>query len=245
MAFTMERWYAATAQRFAVRKYKEEPNEEELESLREEARKLSAHNVRIVIGYSEKAFAPILMGSGKVKGTGLFAAFLSKNAEPFSVGYLGETFILECTARGFGTCWLGIYNKKAVAAAIDMQKDETLTCITPIGIPAESYAARARKPLNKLTGLNQEQLQSLPEWQQHALECARRAPSATNAQPWKFLVEAENIRIMNTSSNYGFGKLDCGIAMLHLELGAAHGGVAGDWSMENGDAVFVPTSYDN
>lgn len=245
MAFTMERWYEATGQRFAVRKYERGPNEEELTALKKQAEALSARGVRIVVAQGEKAFAPVIMGSGRVKGTDWFAAFLCKDAEPYSVGYLGEAFILECTALGLGTCWLGIYNKKAVAAALELQEGETLSCITPLGVAAEKYASRPRKPLNKLTGLNQSQLQGLPEWQQYALGCARRAPSATNAQPWRFVVEEENLRIVNTSSNYGFGKLDCGIAMLHMELGAAHGGVAGDWEMQGTDAVFKPMSYGN
>lgn len=245
MAFTMERWYEAARQRFAVRRYERGPNEEELDALRKQAESLSARGVRIVLAQGEKVFAPVLMGSGRIKGTDWFAAFLCKDAQAFSVGYLGEAFILECTAMGLGTCWLGMYNKKAVAAALELREGETLSCITPVGIAAEQYAARPRKPLNKLTGLNQAQLQALPEWQQHALDCARRAPSATNAQPWRFVVEGENLRIVNINSNFGYGKLDCGIAMLHMELGAAHGGVAGDWDMEGTDAVLKPTSYDN
>ncbi len=245
MAFTMERWHSAVGQRFAVRKYREEPAEEEIEALRAQAKQLSARGVRIELLHEPKAFAPILLGSGRVKGTGWLAAFISRDVDARTVGYLGEAFVLECTALGLGTCWLGIYNKKAVAAALQPEPGETLTCITPIGIAAESYAARPRKPLDKLTGLAQRELQALPEWQQRALECARLAPSATNAQPWRYVVEGENIRVCCTGNNYGFGKIDCGITMLHLELGAAHGGVAGEWKFEADDAIFQPTSYEN
>lgn len=241
MAFTMERWYEATEKRFAVRKYERGPNEEELNELKKQAESISAMGVRIAIGTSEKAFAPaVSIGKGRIKGTNCFAAFLSKDAQPHSVGYLGEAFVLECAAMGVGTCWMGIYNKKEVAKAIGLQQGETLTCITPLGIPGEPYVARPRKTPDKVTGLTQQQLQALPQWQQYALECARKAPSAVNAQPWRFVVEGENIRVMNTGSNYGFGKIDCGIAMLHMELGAAHGGIAGDWEMAEGDALFKP-----
>ncbi len=48
-----------------------------------------------------------------------------------------------------------------------------------------------------------------------------------------------------TGGNFGFGMLDCGITMLHLELGAAHGGVAGDWTLDGDDAIFHPTSFEN
>lgn len=245
MAFTMERWHSAVGQRFSVRKYRQEPNAEELETLFAQAKSLSACGVRIALAQNAKAFSPMLLGAGKVKGTTWFAAFLSRNADENMVGYLGEAFVLECTAMGLNTCWLGMYNKKTVAAAIRMSEDEELTCITPIGIGAESYAARPRKPLDKLTGLSQEELQGLPEWQRMALECARMAPSATNAQPWRYVIEGESIRVCPTGNNFGFGKIDCGITMLHLELGAAHGGVAGEWKKEGTDSIFMPTSYEN
>lgn len=244
MAFTMERWHSAVGQRFSVRKYKGEPGEKELKEIKRQADALSAHNVRIVLGYDQKVFVSVL-GSRKIKGTGCFAAFVSKNAQPRSVGYLGEAFILECTAMGFGTCWLGMYNKKAAAAALQLQEEEQLTCITPIGMGTGVYAARPRKPLSKLTGLDQEELQNLPEWQRFALECARMAPSAVNGQPWKFTIEGQNIRIQPTGNNLGYAKIDCGIAMLHMELGAAHGGVAGEWETQGGDALFKPTSFEN
>ena len=245
MAFTMERWHSAVGQRFSVRKYREEPSKEEIEALRMQADMLSARGVRIVLARDQKAFAPILLGAGKVRGTGWFAAFLNTDADERTVGYLGETFVLECTAMGFGTCWLGLYNKRAAADAVKLRSGEQLTCITPIGISAEPYAARPRRSLDQLTGLPQSRLQELPEWQRYALECARLAPSATNTQPWRYIVEGEDIRVRCTGNNFGFGYIDCGITMLHLELGAAHGGVAGDWTLDWEDAIFHPTSFEN
>lgn len=245
MSFTMERWHSAAGQRFAVRKYREEPTEEEIETLRAQADALSARGVRIVLAHDSRAFSPILLGAGRVKGTGWYAAFVNTGADPRTVGYLGEAFVLECTAMGFGTCWLGIFNKKIACQAAGVKEGETLPCITPIGIAGEPYAARPRKPLDQLTGLSQQRMQELPEWQRYALECARMAPSATNTQPWRYIVQGEEIRVRCTGNNFGFGMLDCGITMLHLELGAAHGGVAGDWTLDGGDAIFHPTSFEN
>lgn len=240
MAFRMERWYSATGQRCSIRKYDGEPDEQTLQALQAQAQALSTRGVRIVLGSDPKAFSSLFLGSGRIKGTTCFAAFLSKDGMSHNAGYLGEAFVLECTAMGLSTCWVGMYNKKAVAAAVGLQEGETLTCIAAIGVSEEPYAARPRKPLEKLVGLTEEEIKALPSWQQYALICARIAPSATNGQPWRFLVEEENIRICCTGNNYGYANLDCGIAMLHMELGAAHGGVAGDWVMEENDAVFKP-----
>lgn len=243
--FNMERWYSVVNQRFSVRKYAGDPSEEDLQALKGCADMLSTMGVRIVIGKGAEVFSPLFLGFGKVKGTTIFAAFVSSAGKNEMVGYMGEAFILECTALGLGTCWLGgSFSGKAVEKLIPFSEGEEVVCIASIGIPAEGYTMRPRKSLAKLTGLGQEALVNLPEWQQRALECARMAPSAVNGQPWQFRVEKESIAVKNTSSNYGYGRLDCGIAMLHVELGAAHAGVSGEWDLTGDDRVFIPTGYD-
>lgn len=157
------------------------------------------------------------------------------------VGYLGEAFILECCAMGLGTCWLGAsYKKKLARDRTMISRHERVSCITPIGLPGEQYAGRPRRSLDKLTGLTQDELIGLPEWQQRALECARIAPSAVNAQPWSFEVKDDRIIVRCISNNLGYGMLDCGIAMLHIELGASHCDVSGEWKLQDRDAVFIP-----
>ncbi|MBM3310011.1 MAG: nitroreductase, partial [Candidatus Aminicenantes bacterium] len=76
----------------------------------------------------------------------------------------------------------------------------------------------------------------LEGWPLKALEAARLAPSATNRQPWRFEVGDGSITVRIDGGREGgrFSKrLDCGIAMLHLELGARAAGVDGRW-------VFLP-----
>lgn len=243
--FHMERWYSVANQRFSVRKYAGDPSEKDLLALKECAQMLSTMGVRIVIGKGEEVFSPLFLGFGKVKGVSTFAAFISKEGKSEMLGYMGEAFILECTALGLGTCWLGgSFKGREVEKLIPLEEGEEVVCITPIGIPAEKYTMRPRKSLAKLTGLSQQELTDLPEWQQRALECARMAPSAINAQPWAFGVKKDRIAVETISQNYGYGKLDCGIAMLHVELGAAHAGVTGDWELSNHERVFIASAYD-
>lgn len=241
MNMNMERWYDAVSKRCSVRKYESGPNEEQLKKLTDTANMLQAHGVRIVVGTGEDLFAPIFLGYGKIKGTNGFAAILSNDAPQYTLGYLGEMFVLECTAMGLGTCWLGVsYHKEQVQALIQPEAGETTACVIAIGKSAVPYVARARKSMQKLTGLTAEEFQALPAWIQAALDCARLAPSAVNGQPWQFIVDGNTIRIRCTNRNYGYGWIDCGIAMLHMELGAKHLGVAGDWKFDDDDAVFVP-----
>jgi hypothetical protein len=53
-----------------------------------------------------------------------------------------------------------------------------------------------------------------------------------NRQPWRFEVGTNTITVAvdNLHDTYNIPKrLDCGIAMLHLELGALAAGVNGTW----------------
>jgi hypothetical protein len=66
------------------------------------------------------------------------------------------------------------------------------------------------------------------------LEAARLAPSAGNRQPWRFSAGSGFVEIgaagARDSERYS-KRLDCGIAMLHLELGARAAGKTGAWSL--------------
>jgi hypothetical protein len=89
--------------------------------------------------------------------------------------------------------------------------------------------SRKRKPLSDLvTGLSENQR---PSWVKDALEAARLAPSANNRQPWRFDIQANSITV-SASGSLDFGisyRLDCGIAMLHLEVAALKNQIHGRW----------------
>ena len=65
-----------------------------------------------------------------------------------------------------------------------------------------------------------------------AVETARLAPSAVNRQPWRFRFDAGALVIARDNAvefPRVSKRLDCGIAMLHAELGARATGVHGAW----------------
>ena len=90
--------------------------------------------------------------------------------------------------------------------------------------------SRSRLPLYKLVrGLPREKW---PEWVSVCLEAARLAPSATNRQPWGFDVQENSVTVFVRTGGPEFSvskRLDCGIAMLHLEVAAANCGCKGEW----------------
>ena len=70
------------------------------------------------------------------------------------------------------------------------------------------------------------------DWVNICLEAARLAPSAVNRQPWSFDVQDDSITVFVRTRGLEFNvskRLDCGIAMLHLEIAAVDSGCKGEW----------------
>jgi len=176
----------------------------------------------------------------KVTKAPYYIAFIGDMTETnvqASAGYIGEGVILEATALGLNTCWVGgFYKREAVLKQIDLKDNEKLLAITPIGYSEEekdrvgnSTKKHRRKDLNKLI---LSKVENIGNWIDSALEVTRLAPSAANRQPWRFQVGEDSITVSSNSKREGFGvsrQLDCGIAMLHLELGARVSGFKGSW----------------
>lgn len=239
MDSTMEKWYRAASERFSVRQYGGGPSDEQFASLLNTARTLSARGVRLEPKRGQEAFRGLL--GGRIRGTDAYAALISNGARPEEAGYIGEAFVLECAALGLGSCWLGAsYSKGGVNSAVRLNEGEKLICVISFGVAAEEYAARPRRSVAELTELSRDEYDALPEWKRTALLCARIAPSALNTQPWSFDPTGEGITVENISGNFGWGRIDCGIAMLHIELGASHCGVYGNWDEGQVFNTYMP-----
>jgi len=182
---------------------------------------------------------------GIIKGATAFIAFIGYMDDPHvqeKVGYTGEGIILEATARGLATCWVaGTFRRKFASATVELARNESIIAVSPIGYAPQSFTlaekllpavvrAHQRKPLSDLaSGLEETEW---PQWMRAALEAARLAPSAYNRQPWRFHLEPNIITVsaVELKRDFGFSvRLDCGIAMLHVEVAALHRGVRGEW----------------
>jgi len=195
----------------------------------------------------DDVFANAVGFYGNIKGAPAFLAFIGDGKDPNvqeKMGYTGQAAILEATSLGLGTCWVALtYNAKAVKSLIKLEKEEKLICVSPVGHTTEKWSFEEkvlsgfgtnhqRKPLaSMVSGLPEAQW---PDWAGAAVEAARLAPSAVNRQPWGFLVEERGITIYIKERGPEFNvarRLDCGIAMLHIELGAVSRGMQGTWEL--------------
>lgn len=226
-------WHEAIEKRHSVRKYTAPPTDAQLSILGDLARQLTFQNVRIML----------LKGSGMrsfIKNTDVYAVVIAqKGALPEQLGYAGEALVLQCTTMGLGSCWLGMFYKSVVNIAAKLKPGEVVHNIIAIGqCELQSAKKRKRKSLESLTGLSTEALAALPEWQREALACAQAAPSSMNSQPWRFQVSENTLTVAKAGFSLGGSMLDCGIAMLHIALGAANKNVSGSWKETEGGWAF-------
>ena len=243
-----EAWYEAISRRHSRRKYAEEPVEEEkldaLALLIEELNGSHAEYAGAALVREHSGFR------GVISGAPSYIAFILRSdfMEAYEhLGYLGEAVVLEATRLGLGSCWVsGTFDSKAVAAEISLDEGWKVFAVTPIGYPKEKKAW-SEKLMGGLAGSHRrksiEQLVleeghatpvrrssgslTWPAWARTAVEAARLAPSALNRQPWLFRFEEGELLIElagNPGSVWGglSKRLDCGIALCHLYLGAVH-----------------------
>ena len=182
---------------------------------------------------------------GKVKGAPALIAFIGDMEDPHiqeKVGYMGEGIILEATDLGLATCWVGgFFRPKVAASIIGIERSERVLAVTPVGRAVRNVVmeekimtgfgrTHRRKPLS--TMVSGRDLSEMPGWMKAALEAARIAPSAVNRQPWRFHIEDESITISVAAYSFDFvvsPRLDCGIAMMHMEVAALDNGMRGEW----------------
>jgi hypothetical protein len=243
-------WYQAIPIRRSQRSY--DPDRlvepEKLAQLKQVCARFWPHpavHAVLVENSADRVFKGVAGSYGKIKNASVFIAFIGDMDCPNvqeHVGYLGEGIILEATAIGLATCWVGGFFRPEVAASIVATRgNERVLAVTPVGYPLPTVTleeramcrfglSHRRKPLSKMvSGLNEEQW---PAWMKSSLEAARLAPSAVNRQPWSFYLEPDSVTVSVTWLPIDLvvsRRLDAGIAMLHIEIAAFVRGVQGTW----------------
>jgi hypothetical protein len=247
MEMLVEAWYKAIFSRRSRRKFKPialpEDKLNRLSDACQNFRPFSEARAVLVDQPSDRVFLGFIGSYGKIEKAPGYIAFIGDMDSPRvqeAVGYTGEGIILEATALGIGTCWVGgFFRLEAVENQITVAKNERILAVTPVGIPLDSFSFQEKL----MTGFGfmhkRKQLSELVngtpkhQWMKSALEAARLAPSAVNRQPWRFILGESSISVALDKSRGTYKiarRLDCGIAMLHLELGARHAGINGNWT---------------
>ena len=136
-------------------------------------------------------------------------------------GYYGEILVLEATALGLGTCWVGgTFDKRLLF----VPEGEELVCVVPVG----NVRAEASLKERLLRGAVRRKSKTVEELLQtdepvsgelrRAMELVQRAPTARNAQKVIFKQAGGEITA-HVPEDYHLDLVDLGICKLHLECG--------------------------
>ena len=175
-------------------------------------------------------------------------------------GYLLEKIILYATDLGLGSCWLGgTFTKTIFAKKISVNEGELVPSVAAVG-----YIAKRPRRIDALIrrGANADKRRawqqlffegdfSSPLSRQQAgdyatpLEMVRLAPSASNKQPWRVVMDDsrwhfylqrtagyQERSLLKFNNVVDLQRIDMGIAMCHFDLSARELELQGKWLIE-------------
>lgn len=206
-----------------------------------------------LIDQEDNAEAPAKVGTyGFIKGASQFIGIAVKKEDHdvfLNVGYTFEKIVLFLTSMNLGTCWLGgTFKRSDFEKAMNLQADEAIPIVSPVGMAAQSQNFRERMMRKLAKSDNRKPFDEIffngsfetPLLKQDAgdylvpLEMLRLAPSASNSQPWRVL-KSDNQFHFYMQNKYPMMDLslnDVGIAMCHFYLTAIEKGLKGSWMMD-------------
>lgn len=178
-------------------------------------------------------------------------------------GYSFEKIVLYAQSIGVSTVWIaGTMNRDAFERAMELDDDEVMPCVSPIGYKAEKKSVREtmmRKGIKADSRVSFGELffdgsfdnPLTPELAgvfRSPLEMVRLAPSAVNKQPWRVIVKDDQAHFYKKSSKgYADGamdvqKIDIGIAMYHFESVALESGLSVKFTISD-PGIPVPADW--
>ena len=143
----------------------------------------------------------------------------------YNAGFLGQQLDLYLSAKGLGSCWLGLARPQE--QIVKCREGLDFTIMLGFGEAAEplhrdNVSQFKRKPMSQICFV---------EGAEGLLEPVRLAPSAVNRQPWCFYgtlselhVGREKLSPVRYPIFNRLNQIDVGIALCHLVLSAEHMG---------------------
>ena len=179
---------------------------------------------------------------GMIKNAPAYLVVICKNdrANMLDCGYVFEKMVLFLQELGIGTCWLaGTFNRKELISEEDLDNEYFIPIISPVGYGKEEISVKdkiARKIANSDKRKEFDSLFFFKDFNtkiednnlKQVLEMVRLAPSASNKQPWRVVVdenECTHFYVKRNPSYLGVNGLsfdvqwlDIGIALSHFEI---------------------------
>ena len=162
----------------------------------------------------------------------------------YNAGFLGQQLDLYLSAKGLGSCWLGLARPQ----------EQIVTCCDGLDFTIMLGFGEAAEPLHRD---NVSQFKRKPmsqicfvEGAEGLLEPVRLAPSAVNRQPWCFYGTPSELHVGReklSSVRYPvfnrLNQIDLGIALCHLVLSAEHMGKVVKFEFFDSEKAEPPPGY--
>ena len=182
-----------------------------------------------------------------------------------ALGYSFELLMLYALSMGLGTVWLGgTLDRRAFERAMDLESDEMMPCVSPVGRPAAKMSLRETVMRRGTTATTRQSFSSLffdgdlrhPLTEEAAgelsepLKAVQRAPSAVNRQPWRVVRCGRTVHFyvkhdfgLNAKATGDLQKIDLGIALCHFALAAEAVGLAPRFSISD-PGIKLPAGHE-
>ena len=179
------------------------------------------------------------------------------------LGYRIEQIAVHLWEMGIGCCYIGCLSREEkVRKLFELPAFSRIGAFLVYGYPGSSSGLQKitntiktlkrnanRKPINELFFRDDfDHPGNPPDSLVKILEAARMAPSAVNAQPWRFILHGERLYLFVTrnnrkyflpeNENYCF--FDAGICMSNISLAMASLGIQGKWDLLDQNDSSIP-----
>lgn len=217
---------------------------------------------------TESSEQPKKLGTyGVIKGAGSFLGVVVPQAllGLEAAGYAMEELVIYATHLGLGTCWLAAtLNREAFTQEMHVRDDEWMPAISPIGYPAEKRSLQERMMRGTMKSSQRKpwkELFFLPDFHTplteadagdyaEALELLRLAPSATNAQPWRVVMDDKAFHFYAvvgkealTENPPVIQRVDTGIAACHFHLAVKEKNLPGHFERQEARSSGAPEGW--
>lgn len=217
---------------------------------------------KLLDGREQKLKCPVVSGTDLYIGAKVSRVPFAEEA----FGYSFENLVLYARSLGIGTVWVGgTMDRAAFERAMELETDERMPCMSPIGYPAKKMSIQESVMRKAVKADSRDPFETMvfdgsfdtPLMRENAgrlafpLEMVRLAPSAVNRQPWRIVVrhDAAHFYLKHTkgfvSEAVGdMQKVDLGIALCHFSLAAKESGLDHQFCISDpGIAAGAGTEY--
>lgn len=178
---------------------------------------------------AKEGFRPSTYGFIKGATNFFLLGIGSDEASALSAGFRFEEVVLKAWEQGLGTCWIAATFKGSdFDQGENWPDEEELKIICPVGVAEKPrlfeklgrkvMGSNNRKPFGDLFFTDDFKQPLSPDCHfGEPLEMLRLAPSDTNSQPWRALVDGNTVHFYYKPKSPA-SVLDCGIGMCHFYL---------------------------